>query len=103
MHTTIQQKQLQSHFQSRLPDTYHGCPLRVTTPIWAPYVMGDNESVTEGFEVFMLQTFTERLDLNLSFNVIDQTEVFRQFTRDDPHGFYSDLIKRYGIISKRVQ
>jgi hypothetical protein len=94
-HTTIQQKQYHSHSQSRLPETFHGCPLRVScTASWAPYVMGDNTSIEQGFETFMLQTFSERLDLNLSFNVIDQNYVFSRFTPDDPTGFYTDLIKR---------
>lgn len=93
---TFELRELIAELPSRLPmdKKFHQCPLVVTTPIWEPFVIGTREAATDGIEILLVNVIAEKLDMKVSFRVVDDATAFKEITDDEETGFYADLIKR---------
>lgn len=50
--------------------------------------------MSEGIEVLLIRTISEKLDMKPVFKVIDDAKAFEYITDDEDTGFYADIIKR---------
>lgn len=78
----------------KIPDTYNGCPLRVSSGHWLPYTVYDpNEGFTKGTEVFMLQTMTQRMNMKPIYTLMNLTKMNYFGSKKNALLFYSDILE----------
>lgn len=77
----------------KIPNTLHNCPMKVSTSIWEPFVVGDDE-VKSGLEIQMLQTITKQMKLKLEFNILEDVVATKKISDDNQTGIYADLIQK---------
>lgn len=77
----------------RIPTTFHGCPLNVSTFFWEPYVAGTPENIA-GLEIQMLKTITSQMDLKINYNFLDKKLLAAKISADNKSGLYADLLQK---------
>ncbi|XP_062546287.1 uncharacterized protein LOC134212439 [Armigeres subalbatus] len=87
-----------SEFEPKIPKYFNDCPLKVSTAIWEPFVVGNGTSVEKGFEVLMIEAISARLKLIPVYRIIDGERATARITVNKDIGFYADLIKRQSDI-----
>ncbi|KXJ82458.1 hypothetical protein RP20_CCG013679 [Aedes albopictus] len=87
-----------SEYEPKLPKYFNNCPLKVSTPIWEPFVVGNETSVEKGFEVLMIEAIAARLKLAPIYKIIETERATARITVDKDVGFYADLIRRNSDI-----
>lgn len=83
-----------AHLYPKIPNTLHGCPMRVSTFIWEPFVVGNDTWVESGVEILMLKTITSQMDMKLKFNILKDDVVSAKISADNETGIYADLIQK---------
>ena len=78
----------------KIPTNFHECPMKVTTFLWEPYVVGHRNKIQKGLEVVMIQTISQKMNLKPVYNVIDQLRATKLITADNESGLYSDILQR---------
>lgn len=79
----------------KIPSTLHACPLKVSTMIWEPFVVGNEQGIiASGLEILMLKTITEQMELNLTFNILSNEIQSAKISDDNVTGIYADLIQK---------
>ncbi|XP_059611138.1 uncharacterized protein LOC132258050 [Phlebotomus argentipes] len=77
----------------KIPVTYNGCPLRVSSGNWLPYTVYDEEEgFTKGTEVFMVQTMTHRMNMKPIYTLMNITKMNYFGSKDNAVLFYSDIL-----------
>ncbi|XP_062546120.1 uncharacterized protein LOC134212358 [Armigeres subalbatus] len=90
----FREKHFFSDYGPKIPKDYNYCPLKVSTPIWEPFVVGNETYVEKGLEVLMIEAVTNRMKLTPVYKVIEPERATARITADNITGFYADLIKR---------
>lgn len=76
--------------ESKLPQNFHGCPMRVATSVWEPYVNYDEiEGFNKGLEVLMLKTYAEQHNITILFDLNNKT----RSNAVNNYEFYQELFK----------
>ncbi|KFB38749.1 hypothetical protein ZHAS_00006149 [Anopheles sinensis] len=83
-----------SDFGPKIPKYYNYCPLKISTSIWEPFVVGNESHIEKGLEVLMLDTITARMRLVPVYNVIEASRATARITADNQTGLYADVIQR---------
>lgn len=72
-------------FPEKIPRNMHGCPLRVITVIWPPYVLSSNDKIVNdeseidlrnGYEVLLIKVLAHKMNLTVKFYSFEQPENF---------------------------
>ncbi|XP_055624912.1 uncharacterized protein LOC129767755 [Toxorhynchites rutilus septentrionalis] len=90
----FREKHYASDFGPKVPIDYNSCPLKITTSIWAPFVVGNETTIEKGLEVLMIETITARMKLIPVYTILDPQRASARITADNNTGFYADLIHR---------
>uniref|UniRef100_A0A1B0CXD1 Uncharacterized protein n=1 Tax=Lutzomyia longipalpis TaxID=7200 RepID=A0A1B0CXD1_LUTLO len=78
----------------KIPDTYNGCPLRISSGNWLPYTVYEtDEGFTKGTEVFMVHTMTERMNMKPIYTLMNITKMNYFGSKDNALLFYSDILE----------
>lgn len=77
----------------KIPNRMHGCLMNVSTFIWEPFVVG-NDEVESGLEILMLQTITKQMELELKFNILSDAVLTMKITDNNQTGIYANLIQK---------
>lgn len=79
--------------QPTIPKNLHGCPLRVATSVYEPYVYYDSvrNDFNRGIEIRLIRTIAQALNMNPIFVQINETRVNR-FVHNET-GIYSKLLR----------
>ncbi|XP_058056145.1 uncharacterized protein LOC131207544 [Anopheles bellator] len=83
-----------SDYGPKIPKYYNYCPLKISTSIWEPFVVGNESHIEKGLEVLMLDTITARMQLIPVYNVLDAARATARITADNQTGLYADVIQR---------
>uniref|UniRef100_A0A182J2K2 Putative ionotropic receptor ligand binding domain-containing protein n=1 Tax=Anopheles atroparvus TaxID=41427 RepID=A0A182J2K2_ANOAO len=83
-----------SDYGPKIPKYYNYCPLKISTSIWEPFVVGNESHIEKGLEVLMLDTITARMRLIPVYNVIEATRATARIIADNQTGLYADVIQR---------
>ncbi|XP_055585200.1 uncharacterized protein LOC129738048 [Uranotaenia lowii] len=78
----------------KIPKEFNYCPLKITTTIWEPYVVGNATHVDKGLEVLLIKAVTTRMKLTPVYTVIEAERATAEIVADNTTGFYADLIQR---------
>jgi hypothetical protein len=81
-----------SDFGEKSPKNLHGCPLKVSTAIWEPYVVGTDEKIKAGLEVKMIQAITTKLNMVPVYKILPRGVPHLKITNNNKTGFYADLL-----------
>ncbi|XP_039445899.1 uncharacterized protein LOC120425434 [Culex pipiens pallens] len=90
----FREKHYFSDYGPKIPKDYNYCPLMISTPIWEPFVVGNETSIEKGLEVLMIEVITARMKLTPVYRFIDPLRAAATITADNSTGFYADLIQR---------
>ncbi|XP_065073023.1 uncharacterized protein Ir87a [Ochlerotatus camptorhynchus] len=90
----FREKHFFSDYGPKIPKDYNYCPLKISTPIWEPFVVGNETFVEKGLEVLMIEAITARMKLTPVYTIIEPERTTARITADNITGFYADLIKR---------
>lgn len=90
----FREKHYASDFGPKVPIDYNSCPLKTTTSIWEPFVVGNETFIEKGLEVLMIETITARMKLTPVYTILDPQRASARITADNNTGFYADLIHR---------
>ncbi|XP_055523054.1 uncharacterized protein LOC129717224 [Wyeomyia smithii] len=90
----FREKHYFSDFGPKIPKDYNFCPLKISTVIWEPFVVGNATLIQKGLEVLMIETITARMKLTPVYKIIDAERATARITDDNQTGFYADLIHR---------
>ncbi|KXJ82457.1 hypothetical protein RP20_CCG013678 [Aedes albopictus] len=90
----FREKHFFADYGPKIPKDYNNCPLKVSTPIWEPFVVGNETSIEKGLEVLMIEAITARMKLTPVYKIIEPERATARITADNITGFYADLIKR---------
>jgi hypothetical protein len=82
-----------SDFGAKSPRNFHGCPLRVSTSIWEPYVFGTVDKIQKGLEVRMIDAITSKLNMVPVYKVMSSEFPHLRVTNNNKTGFYADLMQ----------
>lgn len=78
----------------KLPNDLHNCPMKVSSFIWEPFVVGSN-SIESGLEIQMLETITEQMEMKLEFHILSSELQTRRITEDNKTWLiYADLTEK---------
>lgn len=77
----------------KVPNALHECPLKVSTFIWEPFVVG-RDTIDSGLEIKMLETITKQMALRLNFTIMSNEIAWKKFSDDNQTGIYADLIQK---------
>lgn len=77
--------------QKTIPRHLHGCPLRVVSSVYEPFVY--NNSARRGIEVHLIRSLTRALGMKPIFIYINDTRDNREISNRT--GVYSMLLRRY--------
>lgn len=91
--TNLSFSKLNQEKYPKIPLRLHGCIMNVSTFIWEPFVVG-NDEVESGLEILMLQTITKQMELKLKFNILSDLLLSKKITDDNQTGIYADLIQK---------
>ncbi|XP_035780489.1 uncharacterized protein LOC118460354 [Anopheles albimanus] len=83
-----------SDYGPKIPKYYNYCPLKITTSIWEPFVVGNESHIEKGLEVLMLDTITARMRLVPVYGVLEAARATARITADNQTGLYADVIQR---------
>uniref|UniRef100_A0A182YGJ7 Putative ionotropic receptor ligand binding domain-containing protein n=1 Tax=Anopheles stephensi TaxID=30069 RepID=A0A182YGJ7_ANOST len=83
-----------SDYGPKIPKYYNYCPLKVSTSIWEPFVVGNASHIEKGLEVLMLDAITARMRLVPVFSVIESALTTARITADNQTGLYADVLQR---------
>ncbi|XP_053672276.1 uncharacterized protein LOC128722623 [Anopheles nili] len=78
----------------KIPKYYNYCPLKVSTSIWEPFVVGNASHIEKGLEVLMLDAITARMRLIPVYSVIEAARATAPITADNQTGLYADVLQR---------
>ncbi|XP_055585201.1 uncharacterized protein LOC129738049 [Uranotaenia lowii] len=78
----------------KIPKDYNWCPLKITTAIWEPFVVGNETHIEKGLEVLMVDAITKRMQLTPVYLIMDPRKASAKITADNSTGFYANLIQR---------
>lgn len=81
-------------FYPRIPKTLHECPLKITTFINEPYVVGRKNKIDKGLEILMVKVISERMNLKPIYNTIEQQRASKLITDNNITGIYSSLLQK---------
>ncbi|XP_058837724.1 uncharacterized protein LOC131693691 [Topomyia yanbarensis] len=90
----FREKHFFSDFGPKIPKDYNYCPLKISTVVWEPFVVGNETVIEKGLEVLMIEAITARMKLTPVYEVIDPGRATARITADNQTGFYADLIQR---------
>ncbi|GAB0100425.1 ionotropic receptor 87a [Sergentomyia squamirostris] len=78
----------------KIPDTYNGCPLRVSSGHWLPYtVYSRDKGFIKGTEVFMVETMSERMNMKPMYTLMNLTKMNYFGSKNNAIDFYSDILE----------
>ncbi|XP_070507462.1 ionotropic receptor 21a-like [Chironomus tepperi] len=83
-----------------IPKKLHRCRMDVSAVVWEPFVVAsendydDDDVIEKGLEVLMLKTITDGMDMNLTFQSINNERASRTITDNNRTGFYSSILRR---------
>lgn len=79
--------------KQKIPHDLHGCPLRIASSVYEPYVFYDekNNDFLFGTEVFMIRTICQALNMKPIFMRINGTRANRVISNET--GVYSKLLQ----------
>lgn len=88
--------------QPAIPLDLHGCPLRIATSVYEPYVYYDpvDKEFNRGIEILLIRAIAQALEMTPIFIPINETRENRIVENDT--GIYSMLLKRYELIPSRI-
>lgn len=87
-------KSFNQEYYPRIPKTLHDCPLKVTTFINEPYVVGPKNNLDKGLEILMVKVISEKMNLKPMFNFIEQHRASTLITDNNKTGIYSKLLQK---------
>jgi hypothetical protein len=82
-----------SDFGSKSPKNFHGCPLKISSSIWEPYVVGAAGKIEGGLEVKMIDAITSKLNMVPVYKIIPPEIPHLRVTNNNKTGFYADLLQ----------
>ncbi|CAO1422337.1 unnamed protein product [Diamesa serratosioi] len=85
-------------YYPKIPTHFHECPMKVTTFLWEPYVVGHRNKIQRGLEVVMIQTISQKMNLKPVYKVIDQQSATKLITANNETGLYADILQRKSDI-----
>lgn len=81
-------------FYPKIPKAMHECPLKVTTFINEPYVVGRKNKLDKGLEILMIKVICEKLNLKPMYDVIEKQRASELITNNTKTGIYSNLLQK---------
>ncbi|CAO1422329.1 unnamed protein product [Diamesa serratosioi] len=91
-------KSFNQQFYPRIPKTLHECPLKITTFINEPYVVGRKNKLDKGLEILMVKVISEKMNLKPIYDVIEQQRASKLITDNNKTGIYSNLLQKSSDI-----
>lgn len=79
----------------KLPNTLHGCEMRVSAFTWAPFTVGSSRGrhIKSGLEFEMLKTITAQMKMNLVISIQNNSILPKRVTPNQTE-IYADLIQK---------
>lgn len=85
-----------------IPLDLHGCPLRIATSVYEPYVYYDpvHKEFNRGIEILLIRAIAQALEMTPIFIPVNETRENRVVENDT--GIYSMLLKRYELMPSNI-